>query len=672
MAGRPTFIDLGSGRTPQFSSQGQASPRITYSDGEIPPAMSPLDAFAMQSRLLARQLDDSQKQGRRLSRLPPLTMANSLARPRPDYLRSPSVEAQQESSGTSPQANRSDSPGNITQVAEPLFRPQSCYPRLSGLGVGSGDGSGGGVDTATPPASDSAFSQHQPSEALDYFAVPRSKSHDPVAPGPPSVEEHRQGPATKPQLSPGLILYPTGPKSSLSTDPASSRGYSIHALGPPRSPQVWHLGSARSIPAETSDHDNTSSAGASWMSQPKELSSSGGVSASHLPSLPVNMPRATSPSTTSEASAGGHLARPSFNFSRPLSRSSRPSIDIPSRQPSSESQRLIFADDTVHTPLSINSDDYFTSTGQAPAAAPSYIYAKYSLPRGRMLQRDSLVFDGNSPYRTEYEQPPSSGSIVPVTPTGDDEPPSPLPTPFHTSQADMSITSAPDFRSTDESAPRHFSPAHTPVTSHHTYHSCASTNSGSTIRATGSRRPPAGSAELSAEDHLSKGIECHDRGSLNESTYHLRIAAKQNHPTAMLLYALACRHGWGMRPNQREGVEWLRKAADSASLEVADDEDLIKEGKPTDFHERQTRRAQFALSIYELGVSHLNGWGIKQDKALALRCFEIAGTWGDGDALAEAGFCYAQGVGCKKDLKKAARFYRMAESKGISTIGNSW
>jgi TPR repeat protein len=49
---------------------------------------------------------------------------------------------------------------------------------------------------------------------------------------------------------------------------------------------------------------------------------------------------------------------------------------------------------------------------------------------------------------------------------------------------------------------------------------------------------------------------------------------------------------------------------------------------------------------------------------------EIA--WGDADALAEAGFCYAQGVGCKKDLMKSARFYRQAEAKGISMIGNSW
>lgn len=127
-----------------------------------------------------------------------------------------------------------------------------------------------------------------------------------------------------------------------------------------------------------------------------------------------------------------------------------------------------------------------------------------------------------------------------------------------------------------------------------------------------------------------------------------------------------------MRPNPSEGVQWLRRAADCASLEVADDEDGKKEGKVTDVQQQKTRRAQFALSIYELGVSHMNGWGIEQDKALALRCFEIAGNWGDADAMAEAGFCYTQGAGCKKDLMKAAKWYRMAEAKGMSMVGNSW
>lgn len=133
-----------------------------------------------------------------------------------------------------------------------------------------------------------------------------------------------------------------------------------------------------------------------------------------------------------------------------------------------------------------------------------------------------------------------------------------------------------------------------------------------------------------------------------------------------------------MRANQAEAVTWLRKAVDLSGLEVADDETLLPhEASGNGTHAnpviaRKAHKAQLALAIYELGVSYMNGWGISQDKALALRCFEIAGGWGDGDALAEAGFCYAKGVGAKKNLKKAADFYRKAEAKGVEMAGNSW
>ena len=77
-----------------------------------------------------------------------------------------------------------------------------------------------------------------------------------------------------------------------------------------------------------------------------------------------------------------------------------------------------------------------------------------------------------------------------------------------------------------------------------------------------------------------------------------------------------------MRPNQKEGVAWLRKAADSVSPEMFDES---PNDGVVDLPEQKMKKAQFALSIYELGVSHMNGWGIEQDKALALKCFEIAG-----------------------------------------------
>ena len=68
----------------------------------------------------------------------------------------------------------------------------------------------------------------------------------------------------------------------------------------------------------------------------------------------------------------------------------------------------------------------------------------------------------------------------------------------------------------------------------------------------------------------------------------------------------------------------------------------------------------------------MNGWGCQKDKPLAVNCYEVAGSWGDCDALAEAAYCYTQGLGVKKDMKKAAALYRKAAEGGMSMAGNSW
>ena len=183
---------------------------------------------------------------------------------------------------------------------------------------------------------------------------------------------------------------------------------------------------------------------------------------------------------------------------------------------------------------------------------------------------------------------------------------------------------------------------------------------------------PTSHDNMSAQDHCDKGIELHEKGEYMKSTYHFRLAARHGNAEAMFWYGLACRHGWGMRENKTEAFNWLRKAVDSGHLEVAEDEDLAKHGQSTDFGKKKQHKAQYAVAIYELGKCYMNGWGARQDKSLALRCYEIAGNWGDADALVEAGYSYAEGVGCRKDMKKAAKFYRAAEAKGVSMVGNSW
>lgn len=740
MATRPTFIDLRSkshgsmhNGIPVHASEA-SSPRMQHFAGDIPPAMSPLDMFAMQSRLLAKQLDHSKRNGRRVSRLPPLTTGDPITKQNSLYNRSRSAETQNLIPGSPPRARDEDPSGTVPEVEDPDFRPKSFYPRMSNVPLVEDE-----PEYHEGPTPDLPFvtpAEFNPVRNNDYFGVPRAKSPEPASPAGRSAEAIDRNPFVYPPRNPEPF-YKHEPQREMSTESTSSRGYN-GSLAPPKSPHVPHAGSVRSIPQDSSDDEHSASTGRSGFSQHRKDSSSSGFSVPHSPFSPVAQAHGRSPSLTSEYSIGGSRhVRPTFNFSRPLSRASRPSTDIPSRQPSfdsrlstdavrpafgstsrqpsSDSQRFLYVDETVETPVSVDNEQSPDPQNPPDAPAPSYIYAKFSLPRGRMLQRDSEVLLNDQMPVFEWDRPQVSTNIRPTTPLAD-RPMTPTRSPkpsldLHRSSPRRSFdqrsqiprlpsheriprgSSRPSFERVAIGSPRpsfeqtsigspppstgprsngspeqNHRPAPIPVYGDDQSEYSASARSGSTIKAR--PRAPAPSMELSPEDHLAKGIELHERGAARESTYHLRIAARQNLPTAMLLYALACRHGWGMRPNQQEGVQWLRKAADCASIEIAVDED--KNGNPADLTERKTRRAQFALSIYELGVSHMNGWGIEQDKTLALRCFEIAGNWGDADAMAEAGFCYAQGQGCKKDLKKAADYYRMAEAKGMSMVGNSW
>jgi TPR repeat protein len=48
--------------------------------------------------------------------------------------------------------------------------------------------------------------------------------------------------------------------------------------------------------------------------------------------------------------------------------------------------------------------------------------------------------------------------------------------------------------------------------------------------------------------------------------------------------------------------------------------------------------------------------------------FKVAARLGDVDAQQELGFCYANGKGCKKDLREAAKWYRAAVSPSHSFV----
>ncbi|KAK0301583.1 hypothetical protein LTR01_009250, partial [Friedmanniomyces endolithicus] len=336
----------------------------------------------------------------------------------------------------------------------------------------------------------------------------------------------------------------------------------------------------------------------------------------------------------------------------------------------------------------VASGDYFQG-GDAANGASSYIYAKYSLPRGRAVDRNSIgLAESWGLHEFSWEENQWRTAEASSAP--------------HAQDSDTSVTPMPkrlsSLAGSEKISGTRLSRRDLPISStvmrrrsanlgaqtdtlawHRSSPSAQTISTDATLRATPmhERHP---SVDLSPEQHLGMGIQAQSAGELSKSTYHLRLAAYAGLPTAMLLYALACRHGCGIPADQDEGVKWLRKAIDTAGLEVVIDvESTIGKASRSpsldpvaDAVERRNRRAQFALAIYELGITYMNGWGCPKNKPLAVHCYEMAGSWGDAYALAEAGFPYTQGVGCKKDLKKGAMLYRKAAVLGMSMAGNNW
>lgn len=657
----PRIADASNSASTSMTSLSLAdlpSPRA----GEIPPALSPLDALALQGRLLAKRFEQADKTGRRLSRLAPLTIQNEFGN-RPGYFSSLSSGVNSPDEETGPITLPKPEASPRQHVSE---KHKSLYPQFGGDEAYYTPG----VPSRSPLAPIGEGSPTSPPKG--YFDIPMSRSPRQAE---PQIGLREATPVSPNAPAPTSQLY-LSPQRNRSSE-AQSRSQPRTNLHPPMAANSSHLQrsprvspSIRSVPGEgASDVEDMSLSGSyDSIQHNRNLSPSSSFSRSHSPNTPATgttMPR--SPSISSECSiTGSNLPRPAYNFSRPMSRqSTRPSLDVrpsmdgpsrqhsgdsvymtpsyerqPIRQDSTDSHSVNYTADTVHTPVSMASEDFRRSGDFTSNPVPSYTYTKFDLPRGRTVDRRSMGIEDFFKSQITWDQPNQKKG---------DRPPSPdsPPRSFESARIRQDFAAA-RAASFDHGAP-------------------SITSSNSTIRARG-----VGSREMSAQEHCDIGLELHEAGELLKSTYHLRLAARSGLPEAMFWYGLACRHGWGMRENKAEALQWLRRAVDSGQLEVAEDEDHSKQGQPADASKKKQHRAQYAVAIYELGKCYMNGWGAAQDKALALRCYEIAGNWGDADALVEAGYCYAEAVGCKKDMRKAAKFYRLAEARGVSMVGNSW
>jgi len=387
-----------------------------------------------------------------------------------------------------------------------------------------------------------------------------------------------------------------------------------------------------------------------------------------------DFPSSSGPTTPRPPSAGSQrsfqtiggtrVTQKPINFSRPML-SARPSVDI-----SAATDHLRSPNPNEHSPLQTPISRAETPIGTAEThddGIPSYTYTRFYLPRGRTLDRNSLILldepqlqDGGSQQQQRQPPPPQIQQPQPQPPQQQNgqplrkqsytayTPSTPI-KPISRSTSSPAPGSRPQQSSSDyvsqvlrqqtaqtqrtqrptistSTAPRspHLGPPGS-VSPNPNRSPGADLQLPKMARPTPSKENMAPAAALTPDEHVTLGIECHESGSLQESAYHLRHAANASHPTGMLLYALSLRHGWGMKANPQEAIVWLKKVIQAVGGDPADSE-MGAGVLAGDFFEKDGRKAQYALSIYELGMCHLNGWGTGVDKAYALKCFEMAGS----------------------------------------------
>ena len=133
------------------------------------------------------------------------------------------------------------------------------------------------------------------------------------------------------------------------------------------------------------------------------------------------------------------------------------------------------------------------------------------------------------------------------------------------------------------------------------------------------------------------------RKDLQKAVQFYRQSASKNHPGAMSRLGLACMVGdMGLTNRYREGLKWLKRAAESADF-------------------------QYNSAPYELGLLHETGYGddIFRDPSYAAQLFTQSADLGHVEANFRLGDAYEHGkLDCPKDPALSVHFYTGAAQRG--------
>jgi TPR repeat protein len=123
----------------------------------------------------------------------------------------------------------------------------------------------------------------------------------------------------------------------------------------------------------------------------------------------------------------------------------------------------------------------------------------------------------------------------------------------------------------------------------------------------------------------------------------IQCCVESDYTDAWTLYGFCLLGGEGVARNNREGFEWLRRAAEKLN----------------------------GTAMTYLANCYRNGTGVEKDPTTAIHWYRTAAANGQDDALNSLGYCARHGIGCKRNEEEAVRYYwSAAESRHPSGCYN--
>lgn len=184
--------------------------------------------------------------------------------------------------------------------------------------------------------------------------------------------------------------------------------------------------------------------------------------------------------------------------------------------------------------------------------------------------------------------------------------------------------------------------------------------------------------EQKLHEQVDLAITMRDEGKFVESAAILRDACLAGDRTAFLLYGLSLRYGYGVEKDYEQSFKFIFAATSITSEKEEIFNLTLNPFKlETDLEDVSNNGSNPIIpALYECGIAYLKDYGITDSanhETKGLKYLEKAASMGHVDALCLCGILWSKSSPTrKKDMCRAAAWFRIAERRGAHLIGSSW